>query len=82
MTPSALPYAAMIEKFTDANALTVCDRRSTYHGYEPQIDKNMHIDYCFIDKSITPVTFKIIDELVENKFPSDHYGIYAELEIK
>ena len=43
---------------------------------------NMHIDYCFIDKTITPITFQIIDELVENKFPSDHYGIYAELEIK
>ena len=81
MIPSSIPYGAMIEKYADVNALTVNDRRSTYHGYEPQIDKNMHIDYCFIDKNIRPVTFKIIDELVDNQFPSDHYGIYTELDI-
>ena len=82
MTPSSLPYAEMIKKVADVNALTVKDRRSTYHGYNQQNDFDEHIDYCFINEKINPVTFKIIDELVENKFPSDHYGICAELEIK
>ena len=82
MIPSSAPYAEMIKKFTDANELTVKDRRSTYHAYNPQVDTNMHIDYCFVNKDVTPVAFKIIDETVEDKFPSDHYGIYTELEIQ
>lgn len=82
MTPASRPYAEMIKKVVDVNELTIKDRRSTYHGYNQQNNFEEHIDYCFIDKKINPITFKIVDELVENKFPSDHYGVYAELEIK
>lgn len=82
MIPSTVQYGEMVKEFSDANALTINDRRSTYHAYNPQVDLNQHIDYCFIDKNITPITFKIIDEVVENKYPSDHFGIYIELEIK
>ncbi len=81
MIPSSVPYGEMAKKMLDTNGLTVNDRRSTYHAYTPHIDANEHIDYCFIDKGITPVTFKIIDEAVDGKFPSDHYGICAELDI-
>lgn len=82
MTPSSCAYAEMLKRMADVNALTVNDRRSTYHGYNQQNDFDEHIDYCFIDRNLTPTTFKIIDELIENKFPSDHYGIFAELKIK
>ena len=82
MIPTSLPYREMVKKYRDVNALTAKDRRSTYHAYNPQVDTNMHIDYCFIDNNITPITLKIIDETVEDKFPSDHFGIYTELEIK
>ena len=82
MTPSSRPYAEMVTKVADVNELTVRDRRSTYHGYNPQNDFEEHIDYCFINKDIHPIAFEIIDALVENKFPSDHYGIFAELEMK
>lgn len=81
MCPSTKQYGVMVEKYRDVNGLTVKDRRSTYHAYNPQVDTHEHIDYCFIDNNITPITFKIIDEVVDGKFPSDHYGIYAELEI-
>ena len=82
MTLSSLPYAEMVKKFADVNELTVKDRRSTYHGYDKDNTYDEHIDYCFIDKNISPVSFKIIDEMVDGKFPSDHYGFYTELEIK
>lgn len=82
MTPSSRPYAEMVKKVADANALTANDRRSTYHGYDRHNNLNEHIDYCFTGQGITPLDFEIIDRLVENKFPSDHYGIYTELEIK
>ena len=80
--PSSLPYAEMIKKVADVNELTIKDRRSTYHGYSQQNNFEQHIDYCFINGKINPITFKIIDELVEDKFPSDHYGIYADLEVE
>ena len=82
MTPFSRPYAEMVKKMADVNELTVKDRRSTYHGYNRQNNFVEHIDYCFIDKNVKPIACKIIDELVENKFPSDHYGIYTELEMK
>lgn len=81
MIPSSMGYAEMIAKMRDVNELTVRDRRSTYHGYAPETDKNAHIDYCFITEDITPISLKIIDERADDKFPSDHYGIFAELEL-
>ena len=82
MTPTSKPYSEMVGKMLDVNELTVKDRRATYHAYNPQPGSKMHIDYCFIDEKITPISFKIMDDLVEGKFPSDHYGIYAELEVQ
>lgn len=80
MTPESLGYAEITRYFTDVNTAIVNDMGITFHGYnEPQVDK-MHIDYCFIDNKIKPLTQRIINELVDGKFPSDHYGIYAEIE--
>ena len=79
MTPDSLGYAEMIKNFTDVNGATVNDRRTTYHGYGTA--DNEHIDFCFIDGKIKPISLKIIDELVDGKYPSDHYGLFVELEI-
>ena len=65
--------------FTDVNAVTANDRRTTYHGYG-KVD-NEHIDYCFIDDKIKPLNLKIIDETIDGKYPTDHYGLFFELEI-
>ena len=75
------PYEAMAKRLVDVNGATVNDRRSTYHGYHPEDDKNVHIDYCFANEKVKPISFKIIDETVDGKFPSDHFGFFAELEI-
>ena len=82
MTPTSLGYLEMVKNLKDVNELTVKDRRSTYHGYVLDNNFNEHIDYVFIDENFSPITFKIIDETVDGKFPSDHYGIYTELKIK
>lgn len=79
MNPISLGYEEMVKHFTDVNAATANDRRTTYHGYGKVNDA--HIDFCFINEKIKPLSFKLIDETVEGKFPSDHYGIFAELEI-
>lgn len=81
MTPRDAGYAEMVKYFRDVNACTVNDRRSTYHGYDPEVDKKEHIDYCFIDGSIDPVGFTMITDSIKGKYPSDHFGICMELDI-
>ena len=79
MRPNSPGYLEMVKNFTDVNGETVNDRRTTYHGYGKTNDE--HIDFCFINDKIKPLTLKLIDELVDGKYPSDHYGVYAELDI-
>ena len=79
MYPDSLGYGEIIKHFTDVNGATANDRRTTYHGYGT-VD-NAHIDYCFIDEKIKPLSFKLIDETVDGKYPSDHYGFFTTLEI-
>lgn len=79
MNPTSCGYSEMVKYFTDVNAATVNDRRTTYHGYGT--GDNAHIDYCFIDDKIKPVDLKLIDETVDGKFPTDHYGLFIVLDI-
>ena len=81
MTPQSLGYKQMVKRFTDVNAATVGDNRPTYHAYHPEIETDQHIDYCFVNDKVTPITQKIIDDTIDGKFPSDHFGIFAILEI-
>lgn len=81
MTPASLGYSEISKIFTDVNTATVNDLRTTYHGYHPEKHPNSHIDYCFVNKAVRPVSQKIIDDLVDGMFPSDHYGLHAKLEI-
>ena len=81
MTPDSPGYEQMVRNFTDVNTCTAKDFSTTYHNYQPEVVNDKHIDYCFIDSSITPVTYKIITDTVEGKYPSDHFGLYMELDI-
>ena len=81
MTPDSCGYAAMVENLTDLNAVTANDQGTTYHGYDPDNITDEHIDYCFIDENIKPVNQSVMRETVEGKYPSDHFGLFIELEI-
>ena len=79
MNPSSLGYKEMVKIFVDANEVTARDRRATYHAYAPSPDQQTHIDYIFCDQQVLPESFRILDDRVNGKFPSDHFGIYARL---
>lgn len=81
MTTDSLGYKEMCKNFTDVNAATVNDLRDTYHGYDPSVKRDTHIDFCFISSDINPISQRIIDETVDGKFPSDHFGLLMNLEI-
>jgi endonuclease/exonuclease/phosphatase family metal-dependent hydrolase len=81
MTPTSPGYAAMSRHFTDVNAATAHDLRSTYHGYDLTVPRDQHIDYCFIDKPFVPLDQRIITDTVDGKFPSDHFGLHITLRL-
>ncbi len=81
MTPDSPGYKTMTQYFTDVNVATVRDMSATYHGYAPEKNKDMHIDYCFVNGLVKPVTQKIIDDTVDSKYPSDHFGLYIKAQI-
>ncbi len=82
MTPKSPAYAVMTQKFTDVNAVTAKDMSTTFHAYKDEERPDAHIDFCFVDDSITPISQQIIDTKVDGKYPSDHFGLNIELEIK
>lgn len=81
--PNSPAYAALTEIFTDVNAVTKQDMCATWHdfGKRKPDDISCHIDYCFIDKNCRAVDYSVITDTFEGKFPSDHYGITATIEI-
>ena len=81
MTKNSAGYKEITKYFTDANAVTANDYGATYHAYDPEKHNSEHIDFCFVDKATKPLTYKIIRDKVDGKFPSDHYGIEIKLEI-
>ena len=82
MQPTSLGYKEITKSyFNDVNALTVNDKSDTFHGYKLPNKVGEHIDYCFINNKIKPINYKIITDAVNGQYPSDHYGVYSELEI-
>lgn len=81
MNPKKPGYSEMIKGFTDMNTVTANDLRDTFHGYTPEEFKDAHIDFCFVNENVKPLNQKIIDDIVDGKFPSDHFGLYVDIDI-
>ncbi len=81
MNPKSVGYSEMTKLFTDVNAVTLNDLGDTFHNYDPSVFRDEHIDYCFIDDKIKPVSMTVIKDTVDGKYPSDHYGLFIELDI-
>lgn len=79
--PQSPAYIEMTKTFTDVNALTAKDDGNTYHDFGKVTKKEGPIDYCFISDKVKPLSFRVIRELVDGFYPSDHYGLQIELEI-
>ncbi len=81
LNPDSETYAEITKVMNDVNALTANDWRNTFNKYDLSLDTKQHIDYCFVDNRIKPLNYRMIDELDNGKFPSDHFGLYIELDI-
>lgn len=82
MTNDYPAYKDMVKGMVDINTVTAQDYRMTCHGYNAD-RQGKPIDFCFISPhNVKPICYKRIDETFDGKFPSDHYGVYAEVEIQ
>jgi len=81
MTPDSAPYAHMTKLLRDVNMQTVQDTSMTFHCYVLDYPLGRRIDYCFVDEKVTPITQVLMAERVDGMFPSDHYGLYNEVEL-
>ena len=52
---------------------------STYHGFSEEF-KNNHIDWILYKGRIEPVTKAIIRDKYNDRYPSDHFPVYASFE--
>ncbi len=77
-------YKYMSRTVRNMNELLENDLSCTYHGYHPeQHGHQTPIDFCFITpKTVEPVSYARITDTIEGKYPSDHYGLELELEVK
>jgi endonuclease/exonuclease/phosphatase family metal-dependent hydrolase len=67
-------------KMSDAQDISgIIDRsgNSTFNGFNPIAVPNYKIDYIFVNKKIKVLSHLIIDDKIENLFPSDHMPILS-----
>ena len=74
-------YRDITKFMVDVNKATANDISITCHGYNAA-RTGLPIDFVFATpNTVKPVDYHKMDETYEEKFPSDHYGLYAEVEI-
>ncbi|MBQ6823200.1 MAG: endonuclease/exonuclease/phosphatase family protein [Clostridia bacterium] len=78
MEPTSKAYATMAKNFTDAN--TAGDPTATFSSYGT-LKKPTLIDYIFV-KNATAQNYKVMTEMPDGKYVSDHFGVYSEVTIK
>ena len=82
MKPSYPAYKRMTQVLSDANELTAKNPRNTYHGYS-EAPNAERIDFCFVTPdTAVPLASHVIDDTVEGKYPSDHYGVMTTIALK
>lgn len=77
--PESPAYMYLSRFFTDVNAVTARDYSRTYHAYKD--GGGRHIDYCFVNSLVKPLSYGVITEKPGGNYPSDHYGLEISLEI-
>lgn len=57
------------------------DNGYTFHAFKPEETQSI-IDYVFADKeTVRPQAFKVLNFKIDDQFYSDHYAVYADVEL-
>ncbi len=55
---------------------------ATFNGFKADEPATKRIDYIFVPKSVMVKEYKVIAELKNSRYPSDHFPVYVELKVK
>lgn len=76
-------YKELTKKLANLNELLDNDLSPTFHGYDPEKYPYTPIDFCFVTPdTVEPLSYKRLDDTFDGKYPSDHYGLLLEMEMK
>lgn len=81
MKPDSCGYGEITKCLVDLNKVTANETGPTFHGYDPEKPNAKHIDYIFIDGCVKPISYEILRDVFDGKYPSDHYGLLCNIEI-
>ena len=65
-------------KFAAPDSMSYC----TYHDTKPEKHEKDIIDYVMINNHFKAISYRVVTEGIDGRFVSDHYPIYADIEIK
>ena len=83
MYPASPGYVKLQEMLTNTNEAFGHDDRNTFHGFHSEPTGYGPIDFCFYTpEHFETVGYRRLDQLIDGKFPSDHFGVYSEMEYK
>ena len=54
----------------------------TYHDTKPSKHKDDVIDYVMVNDNFKALSYKVVTAGIDNRYVSDHFPVYADLEIK
>ena len=76
MTRDSGAYKELTSYFKDVNMELTRDPRGTYHGFGTT---SQLIDYCFANRRVKPLQYRLMDDRPDGRYVSDHYGICCDL---
>ena len=76
-------YAIMTQSFADARvAAEDCEAYGTFHGgKDPALKADYYIDFVLCTDAFRVKTYRTVTKGVDGRFTSDHFPIYADLEL-
>lgn len=78
-------YKKIAARLNDSRKITETPAAGPYNtcsGYSRKPGAGAHLDYIFVSPGTRVLSYRVIDTLVEGQFPSDHYPVMVEMELK
>lgn len=89
-TPRSVPYQRMIDRthrrtLYDSRTISVSGHhgpKGTFTGFDIHASPDEPIDYIFVSDNIAVRRHAVISEMMNGRFPSDHFPVAAEIMVR
>lgn len=80
-TPNTKPLQLLNKTFVDTNQVNNSVTQSTFNGFKDKVQPNKRIDYIFVTKNVAVKSNTIIDDKIDELFPSDHLPVLSKIQL-